>query len=693
MPSIDDLDGLGKKILVLLLALALIPMASIGLISMMEMNRAHQQVQDEITNLSTTLNRSALNVASTDADQVQLAVALANQYNEFFKRIEAENQIVADYAGGNYQDANCPQPPGVWIAPLGNSSESVAQERSETIRSLCVPARIMEGIVEQERAIQQSYVGTDDGVLITWPYGNETLSKTAPFDYRGQQNYVIAKSKKKTVWSEPSAAGNSPVNVTCTTPIFRDGEFFGIAGMEVSLTPIYNDISSPHGRGYPFIIDNSGKIVMQPASRPKGAVNDLLASDDLSEENDTEIQGLIEEMSQGKSGFSIVGLPEGDIYVAFSPLPAVGWTLGVAYPAEDMSLPAQFIDSGIKKVAESATSGLNSAFSMTGMLFLLMFLLTGLIVAAITLRLNRRLDGQMDAIVDAMAKMSRGNFDIQLRSLDELSPIGDALIVLSRDLRSSAIRLQDKFEKLRSEGTGKSRLSIEDVKRELVPEHLPVVDGYQVHALYQSSEGSGFDFYDIFAMEDKIALSMSGVDGDGTRAAMLAVMAKALIKASSKKTDPGLAMYDLNASINEHAKGAHLKCFYGLLDPQEHTLEYVNAGFSLPFIVDSGGMVDTLGGGGIALGMLDKMDQRPTRIPLQSEDVLVLFSDGVIEALNEKGERFGIERLINLVKKHRDLSASDIVAAVGADFRSFVGEQVQDLDLALVIVKQKPDAA
>jgi sigma-B regulation protein RsbU (phosphoserine phosphatase) len=259
-------------------------------------------------------------------------------------------------------------------------------------------------------------------------------------------------------------------------------------------------------------------------------------------------------------------------------------------------------------------------------------------------------------------------------------------------MKAQVNRLRDKFgQREKSKGPDKSWLAIGEVKRELVPERLPVVDGYQVHALYQPSEGSGFDFYDVFAMEDKIALSMSGVEGDGTRAAMLALMARALIRASSKKTDPGLAMYDLNASINEHAKGAQMKCFYGLLDPQGHTLEYVNAGFNPPFIVDSGGMVDTLGGGGIALGMLDRMEQQPTRIPLQPEDVLVLYSDAVIEALNESGERFGIERLINLVKTYRGLSASNIVGAVEVDFGSFIGERVQDMDLALVIVKQRLD--
>ena len=80
----------------------------------------------------------------------------------------------------------------------------------------------------------------------------------------------------------------------------------------------------------------------------------------------------------------------------------------------------------------------------------------------------------------------------------------------------------------------------------------------------------------------------------------------------SDKSDPSKAISDLNSQINQHGHGTNLACFYALLDPVNHTLEYVNAGFNPPFIVDPGGMVDTLGGGGIALGMLDKMELQET---------------------------------------------------------------------------------
>jgi len=112
-----DINGLRLKLLVILIAFALIPMVSVGIVSLMEMNQASLEVQNNISSLSTSLNRSALAVAPNDADQMQLAIAKARQYDEFFKRIASENKLVASYAGMNLDNESCISPPGIWVAP------------------------------------------------------------------------------------------------------------------------------------------------------------------------------------------------------------------------------------------------------------------------------------------------------------------------------------------------------------------------------------------------------------------------------------------------------------------------------------------------------------------------------------------------------------------------------------------------
>lgn len=104
------IDGLSLKLLIILVAFALVPMVTVGFFSLSEMNRASLDVQNNISSLSTSLNRSALAVAPNDADQMQLAIAKAGQYDEFFTRIASENELIASYASMGDQNDSCSTP-------------------------------------------------------------------------------------------------------------------------------------------------------------------------------------------------------------------------------------------------------------------------------------------------------------------------------------------------------------------------------------------------------------------------------------------------------------------------------------------------------------------------------------------------------------------------------------------------------
>ncbi|VVB68784.1 Stage II sporulation protein E (SpoIIE) [uncultured archaeon] len=685
MARMAGIDGLRLKLLGILVAFALIPMVSMGIISLMEMNQASLDVQNNISSLSTSLNRSALTVAPNDADQMQLAIAKARQYDEFFKRIASENKLVAGYAGMNLDNESCTSPPGIWVAPLG-LNQTTSEKRSATIRSLCAPARIMQSLLQAEPSLSLSYIGTEDGVLLTWPYGNETVRNTAPFGYKDMPYYAAAKGQKRAIWTGPYVNGNGQPAITITTPIYRDSEFTGIAGMDVSLESIYKDLSSMKGRGYPFLIDGKGSVVSRPGAKPGDALKSLFESENLSEGSSPEVRRLAKEMLKGDSGSIVIGLGEADGYVAYSPITTVGWSLGIAYPAEEMSLPARFIDSGIKDVAKSATQGLNDAYRKTQEYALIILALTASIVLASGYLLSRRFGRGMRSFSSALEKIARGEFDVEVKSTGELAPLGTAFNDMIQGLKNYTVeREREAF--LRG-SSGKESAFLRSIKSKLVPTAIPEKDGYEILALYLPSEKNGFDLYDIAEADGRIVLAMAGVGGDGFQAAMLAVMSRTLILAMPDKSDPSRVIFELNSQINQHAQGMNLACFYALLDPVNHTLEYVNAGFNPPFIVDSGGMVDTLGGGGIALGMLDKIELPKERIPIQPGDVMVMYSNGVVEREDIYKKQFGIEKLINLIIEHRTRPAAQIQKEVERALAEFSKDQPAQADIALVILKR-----
>jgi len=680
-----DINGLRLKLLVILIAFALIPMVSVGIVSLMEMNQASLEVQNNISSLSTSLNRSALAVAPNDADQMQLAIAKARQYDEFFKRIASENKLVASYAGMNLDNESCISPPGIWVAPLG-LNQTTSEKRSATIRSLCAPARIMQSLLQAEPMLSLSYIGTEDGVLLTWPYDNETIRNTAPFGYKDMPYYAAAKDQKRTIWTGPYVNGSGRPAITITTPIYRDGKFIGIAGMDVSLESIYKDLSSMKGRGYPFLVDATGSVVSRPGARPGDSLKSLFESENLSEAGSPDVRRLATGMLTGNSGSIVIGSGNSDVYVAFSPVTTVSWSLGIAYPAEEMSLPARFIDSGIKNVAKSATQGLNDAYRRTQEYAMLILLLTASIVLASGYLLSRRIGREMTSLTGALEKISRGEFDVEVKATGELAPLGMAFNDMAQSLKNYANRLEK--EAVLRGGTGKESDFLRSIKLKLVPAAIPEKEGYEIIALYQPSDKNGFDLYDLAEADGKIALVMAAVGGDGIQAAMLAIMSRTLIRTMPDRSDPSRAVFDLNSQINQHARGMNLACFYALLDPVNHTLDYVNAGFNPPFIVDAGGMVDTLGGGGIALGMLDKIDLPRERIPIQPGDVMVMYSNGLIEIENSYKKRFGIERLINLIISQRTRPAAQIQEEVEKELTEFSKGQPTQADVALVILKR-----
>ena len=174
-------------------------------------------VQSNITSLSTSLNRSALAVGQGDADQVQLAIAKARQYDGFFERIVSENELVAGYAAAGSANESCTSS-GIWVAPTG-SNQTTSERRGATVRSLCTPAGIMQALHKSKSSLCLSYIGTEDGVLAVWPYSNKTLSNTAPFSYKDMPYYSQAK-QKKTIWTAPYVDGKGDYTITIGYSLF-----------------------------------------------------------------------------------------------------------------------------------------------------------------------------------------------------------------------------------------------------------------------------------------------------------------------------------------------------------------------------------------------------------------------------------------------------------------------------------------
>jgi sigma-B regulation protein RsbU (phosphoserine phosphatase) len=685
MGKIADIRGLRLKLLILLLAFALIPVISIGLLTMMEMDRASNDAQERISGLSNTLNRSALTAASNEADQVQIAIAKAGQYDEFFRRIKSENEIVAKVASDSPNNQSCKAPLGVWIAPLGSNS-TLREKMKRNISSLCVVSGVLHSVNEGEPASILGFVGTEDGLMITWPETQEAALRKAPYDHRDSLWYAIGRGSENAAWTKPYIDSSGSLAITHIIPIRRGGEIFGVSGMNVSMNSIYDDISSMEGRGYPFIIDESGTVIMRSASRPRDELAPLFSAENFYESNSSEIRELVRNMLHGETGSSVIDLGKTEGYVAFAPISTVGWSYGIAYPTEEMSLPSRFIDAGIRDTAESVTQGLVDAVGITRKSILITVILTVIIAAAFAFFIAARIERQARYMADAADRIRNGDLDIPAIPNGERGIMVDAFLDAADGIKDYVARHEAVAE---ARGASEKELEFLNViKRSLQPGKIAQPEGYEIVALFIPSVRDGFNFCDVINVgENKVALSMAEVSEGGLAGAMLAIASRTLLR-SSQSTDPARALSDVNIQINNYAQGVNLSCFYAVLDIADSTMEFVNAGFNPAFIIDSGGSVDTLGGGGIALGAIDRLELRPERIPIQSGDVLMVYSDGVTQAINAWRSQQGAERLITLVKENRSLSAQEILSVIETEMRSYLKDHPLEHDSTLLILKR-----
>ena len=128
--------------------------------------------------------------------------------------------------------------------------------------------------------------------------------------------------------------------------------------------------------------------------------------------------------------------------------------------------------------------------------------------------------------------------------------------------------------------------------------------------------------------------------------------------------------------------------FYGVLDPSENNITFCNAGHNEPILIEQGGEVKRLKEGGIVVGIMPEIAYDEKTIDFPPGTVLVVYSDGITEAMDSNEEEFGEERLINLIKENRKLSATDLINLLIKTVNDHAGNAEQMDDMTIVVIKR-----
>lgn len=234
------------------------------------------------------------------------------------------------------------------------------------------------------------------------------------------------------------------------------------------------------------------------------------------------------------------------------------------------------------------------------------------------------------------------------------------------------------------------------IQRSLLPQRAPDIAGWSFATHYESATQVGGDFYDFFQLRDRPAsfgLVIADVTGKGIGAALLMAFARPLFRAiADQYPGPGAALTQANrVLVLERPTPLFTTAFMGIVDSATGVLRYASAGHEPPLVVSAGsGRVRRLDAAGPLLGAFPTIALGERATQLRPGDLLLLHTDGAIDARDPSRRRFGDVRLARAAGSARGGSAAELVAAVaGAVARFTAGEPAAD-DLALVAVRRDP---
>jgi sigma-B regulation protein RsbU (phosphoserine phosphatase) len=488
------------------------------------------------------------------------------------------------------------------------------------------------------------------------------------YDYFRWSWYTEPKMAGRALWSEPyfDEGGGNTVMTTYSVPFRKEGNFWGIATIDIALTQLVAELDRlvVGEAGYSFLTSRAGRFLAYPEKSKimQASIQDLNPD-------------LARRMMAGEEGFMKTREPASgtEAWIAYQPVQGGEFSLAIVYPQAEVSGQAMKLQMELL------------ALGAVGM---------GLLFGAIII-VARSISKPIARLAIAAREVSEGNLDQRLdihARTEEVRQLTNAFRKMTRDLR---MRMQE----LRYTTAVQQRLEGElsaarSIQMSMMMRRFPAFpDRHEIdlHAVVKPARAVGGDFYDFYFIdEDCLCLVIGDVAGKGVPAALFMAVSKTLLKANSAgAASPAEMLTKVNEELcEESSTGMFVSLVLAVLNVRTGALEICNAGHPAPFRVAVGKETLALDGRqGVALGAWKGLTYQSTTHQLEAGDTLVFFTDGITEALNPKEELYTTPRLANVLRPLGGIAADEVTRTVVHDVRAFGAEHEQADDLTLLAVR------
>jgi serine phosphatase RsbU (regulator of sigma subunit) len=353
------------------------------------------------------------------------------------------------------------------------------------------------------------------------------------------------------------------------------------------------------------------------------------------------------------------------------------------YTFVDLSDPSAASDNSVVVELRFSDSRQNTALANLVSRYLLVGFLAILMGIVLAYAIFRKLTGSIHAIVSDVEQIAAGDLTHAIRSVNttEFAHLESSITTMIRKILDYTEELERKKAELQVAA---------EIQSSFLPKEIPRPAGFDLAAVSIPAREVGGDFYDVFAERDgRYALVIADVAGKGVPASLFMALSRTAVRIISRweRTAQRVLEGSNTIFIEDSGSASFVTVFYALLDGEHRTLTYVNAGHNPPLLRHADGTIEELMPTGPVIGLVDEPGYEEVSIALSPGDVLVMYTDGVTEAINEKEELFSDERLKDVIAKHYCLPADALVRAIHAAVESFCGTAPQFDDITIMVLK------
>jgi serine phosphatase RsbU (regulator of sigma subunit) len=349
----------------------------------------------------------------------------------------------------------------------------------------------------------------------------------------------------------------------------------------------------------------------------------------------------------------------------------------------DLLDPAAVSDNSVVVELLYSKSRLNAALSDLVASYRLIGICAVALGIALAYAMFRNLTGSIRTIVADVEQIAGGDLSHIIRGVNtsEFAHLEESINAMIRKILEYSEELERKKAELKVAS---------DIQNAFLPKEIPRPAGFDIAAASYPAREVGGDFYDVFSEGDgSYALVIADVAGKGVPASLFMALSRTVVRIASRreKTAKHVIASSNTTFIKDAGSTSFVTLFYSLLDDKRRTLTYVNAGHNPPLLRRADGTMEELMPTGPVIGIMEEPEYEERVVALKQGDVLVMYTDGVSEALNGNKEMFSEERLHAVVRKNHSLSAHEIVSTIHREVETYCGSEPQFDDMTIMVLK------